>query len=77
MANSYVVLSNYGAMTPHEAFPKAKEYIKKALEIDDQMAEAHAALADIQVYYDWDWAGAEASFKRALELNPNYATAHQ
>ena len=77
LSNCYVVLSNYGVMTPHEAFPKAKEYIKKALEIDEQLAEAHAALAEMQVYYDWNWTEAEKSFKRSLELNPNYATTHQ
>ena len=77
LADSYQLLAEYGAAAPHEVFPKAKTAVKKALEIDDQSAEAHTALAYTQVFYDWDWASAEQSFKRALELNPNYATAHQ
>ena len=77
LADCYILLAEYGAATPHEGFPKAKAASRKALEIDDQLAEAHTALAYTQTFYDWDWAGAEQSFKRALELNPNYATAHQ
>ena len=49
----------------------------KALEIDDQLAEAHAALGQAQMFFDWNLAAAEAEFKRAIDLNPNYATAHQ
>ncbi len=77
LADSYQLLAEYGAATAHEAFPKAKAAAQKALEIDDQSAEAHTALAYTQTFYDWDWAGAEQSFKRAIELNPNYATAYQ
>jgi len=77
LADSYILLSEYNEMSPHEAFPKAKAIIKRALEIDDQLAEIHAALGYTQAFYDWDFAGAEKSFKRSLELNPNYATAHQ
>jgi len=77
LADCYQLLAEYGAATPHEAFPKAKAASQKALEIDDQLAEAHTGLGYTQTFYDWDWAGAEQSFKRALELNPNYATAHQ
>ncbi len=77
LADCYQLLAEYGAATPHEAFPKAKSASQKALEIDDQSAEAHTALAYTQFVYDWDWTGAEKSFKRAIELNPNYATAHQ
>lgn len=77
LADCYQLLAEYGAATPHEAFPKAKAAANKALELDDQSAEAHTALAYTQTFYDWDWTGAEQSFKRALELNPNYATAHQ
>ncbi|MEP6925658.1 MAG: tetratricopeptide repeat protein, partial [Pyrinomonadaceae bacterium] len=77
LADCYQLLAEYGAATPREAFPKAKAAALKALAIDDQLAEAHTALAYTQAFYDWDWAGAEQSFKRAIELNPNYATAHQ
>jgi DNA-binding winged helix-turn-helix (wHTH) protein/TolB-like protein/Tfp pilus assembly protein PilF len=77
LADSYQLLAEYGAAAPHEAFPKAKDAVTRALEIDDQSAEAHTALAYTQAFYDWDFTGAEKSFKRAIELNPNYATAHQ
>lgn len=50
---------------------------EKALEIDDSLAEAHTSLAFVKLYYDWDWPGAEREFQRAIELNPNYAPAHQ
>ncbi len=49
----------------------------QALELDGQLAEAHAALAFIKAAYDWDWPGAEREYRRAIELNPNYETAHQ
>ncbi len=77
LADCYILLAEYHATTPHEIFPKAKTVIKRALELDNQSAEAHTALGYTQAFYDWDFAGAEKSFKRALELNPNYATAHQ
>lgn len=57
--------------------PKAKAAAMKALQVDDSLAEAHASLAFVQLYYEWDWAGAEKSFQRAIELNPNYAPARQ
>jgi tetratricopeptide (TPR) repeat protein len=76
LADSYNVLSTNGVLPPKEAFPKAKEAAEKALSIDDTLAEAHTSLAFIKTVYDWDWAGAERSFKRAIELNPNYANAH-
>jgi TolB-like protein/Tfp pilus assembly protein PilF len=64
------------SVPPAEAFPKAKAAAIRALELDDTLAEAHASLARIKFVYDRDWAGSEAEFKRALELNPNYANAH-
>ena len=63
-------------MPPKEAFPKAKDAALNALRIDDRLAEAHAALGHIKVQYEYDWAGAEKEYRRAIELNPNYATAH-
>jgi len=57
--------------------PKAKAAAEKALQIDETLGEAHASLANVKERYDWDLAGAEREYKRAIELNPNYATAHQ
>src|SRR5438874_13770160 len=59
-----------------EAYPQAKAAAGKALELDQTVAEAHNTLAEVKRGYDWDWAGAEAEFKRALELNPSYSLAH-
>jgi eukaryotic-like serine/threonine-protein kinase len=77
IADSYTLLAVYGSMTPDDAFPKAKEAAEKALAIDDSLAEAHTSLGFVKTRYEWDWEGAEASFRRAIELNPNYALAHQ
>ncbi len=77
LADCYQLLSEYLAIPPSEAFAKARTAANKALEIDDQLAEAHTSLAYTLAFYDWNWAGAEAGFKRAIELDPNYATAHQ
>ncbi|HWT84062.1 MAG TPA: hypothetical protein VN648_35365, partial [Candidatus Methylomirabilis sp.] len=56
---------------PQEVYPKARTAVSKALELDDSLAEAHAALAYTKLLYDWDWPGAEREFRRALELDPN------
>jgi eukaryotic-like serine/threonine-protein kinase len=77
LADSYALLSPYIAATPAESMPKAREYAVKALALDDQLVEAHTALGLILNTYDYDFAGAEREFKRAIEINPNYATAHQ
>jgi serine/threonine protein kinase/Tfp pilus assembly protein PilF len=76
LADSYSLLPRYGFFSAKESFPRAKAAAMKALELDDTLAEAHASLAYVKTFYDWDWPGAETGFKRALELNPNYATAH-
>ena len=76
LADCYGLYSFYGALSPAEAFPKAKEAAAKALEIDDTLAEAHASLVWIKGQYDWDWPGVEREFKRTIELNPNYATVY-
>lgn len=60
-----------------EAVPKARSAAMQALRLDDALPEAHTSLAAIKFRYDWDWAGAESEFKRAIELNQNYATAHE
>lgn len=77
LADCYTLLGIWGAMPPNEAMPKAKEAAMKALKADDTFAEAHVSLAFIKWVYDWDLAGADNEFKRAIELNPNYMTAHQ
>lgn len=76
LADSYNLLGIYNVSAPREVFPKAKAAAVKALEIDDTLAEAHASLAFVLHSFDWDWAGAEREYRRALELNPDYATAH-
>jgi tetratricopeptide (TPR) repeat protein len=59
-----------------ESFPKAKQAALKALEIDNNLAEAHTALANVEYFFEWDWAGAEKEFQRAIAINPNYSLAH-
>ena len=56
--------------------PLAKAAARKAVQLDDNLAEAHSALAGVLFQYDFDWAGSEREFRRALELNPSYALAH-
>lgn len=63
-------------MSPREALPLAKEAALKALALDETLAEAHASLGMVYLFYDWDWPSAEREFQRALELNPNYATTY-
>src|ERR1700731_4180943 len=65
-----------GFSSPQDAFPKAKAAVSKALALDDNLAEAHTSLAFILDLYDWDWESAETEYKRAIALNPGYATAH-
>lgn len=77
LADSYALLDDWGDTAPRDSFPKARAAAEKAIAIDDSLAEAHASLGLVREAYDWDWAGAEKEFKRAIELNPNYATAHQ
>jgi eukaryotic-like serine/threonine-protein kinase len=77
MADAYNRLSGFNAVSPREGFPRAKVAALKALELDDKLAEAHTMLAVVKVLNEWDWAGAEGEFKRALEINPGYSDAHQ
>jgi TolB-like protein/Tfp pilus assembly protein PilF len=76
LGDSYGLLHAYGAASPADSFPQAKAAAKKALELDDTLAEAHTSLADVLSTYDWDFAASNGEFERAIELNPNYATAH-
>jgi eukaryotic-like serine/threonine-protein kinase len=77
LADCYTLFSRYDLVSPKESFPLAKKAAIEALRIDPSLAEAHTSLAYTISRYEWDWAGAEKEFKRALELDPNYATAHQ
>ena len=76
LAHCYVLLTPISGTPSTEAYPKAKAAAMKALEIDEALAEAYIPLAYIKFFHDWDLAGAETEYKRAIELNPNYATAH-
>ncbi len=75
LADSYSVLASHGHMPVHEALPKAKEAAQKALELDENLAEANTSLALIEWMFEHDVEKAAARFKRAIEQNPNYATA--
>jgi TolB-like protein/DNA-binding winged helix-turn-helix (wHTH) protein/Flp pilus assembly protein TadD len=77
LADCYSAATYYAGRNPNEAFPKARVTAAKALEIDEGLGEAHARIAWVLAVYDWDWSAAEKEFKRATELNPGYATAHQ
>jgi len=77
MADCYILLGHFGWLPPKEAYPRARTAAEKALEIDDKLAEAHTSMGWIRTFYDWDWVGAEEEFKRALNLNPNYATGYE
>ncbi len=77
IADCYNVLSSYGIASPRESIPKGEAAARRALEIDGDLAEAHTSLAYVKYQYEWDWAGGESEFRRALDLNPNYSTAHQ
>jgi TolB-like protein/Flp pilus assembly protein TadD len=76
LADTYYRLSNVYAPT-RDAMAKAKAAAMKALEIDDTLSEAHAAMGLIKLFYEWDWSGAEKEFNRAIEINHNNAIAHQ
>jgi TolB-like protein/DNA-binding winged helix-turn-helix (wHTH) protein len=76
LADSYNLLGQYGFARQDEAYPKAKAYAQKGLQLDGTLAEAYTALADVEIKYDRDWRGGERDFVRAIQLNANYATAH-
>ena len=76
LADACVLLSGFGAASPKDSLPQAKAAAEKALELDSTLGEAHASLAQALLAYDFDFAGANREFQHAIELNPNYATAH-
>ena len=77
LADSYNMLVNYSVLPGKEAFPKAKEAAEKALELDGDLAEAHAARAFIYFIWEWNWVDAGQAYRRAIQLNPNYTPARQ
>jgi len=76
LADAYTLLAHYGVRGPAEVWAKAASYAASAVMLDDASAEAHTSLAHAKATQDWDWAGAEREFLRAIALNPRYATAH-
>jgi eukaryotic-like serine/threonine-protein kinase len=76
LADSYCLMSIYGAASPKIVMPRARTAATKALEIDEGLAEAHTSMALALAWFDWDWAGSEREFARAIELSPAYAVAH-
>jgi serine/threonine-protein kinase len=77
LADCYTASGYYNMRPPRESFPRAKAAAQRAVQIGDTRAEAHASLGFVSLFYDRDWDLARAEFERALELNPDYATAHQ
>jgi len=77
LADTFSMMSSYGYAPPAEFIPKARAAALKALQIDESLAGAHASMAVIAQNYDWDWPRAEREYRRAIQLDPGYATAHQ
>ena len=77
VAEAYAVLPTYAGGTPQECYPKAEAAAKRALALDETVAEAHNALGEVFLFYDFDFARSIREFQRAIELKPNYASAHQ
>jgi tetratricopeptide (TPR) repeat protein len=76
LANCYGMLGWYGTIPCKEAGEKATAAVHRALQIDPRLPEAQCALAMVKFWYEWDWAGAETAFRRAIERSPNFATAY-
>jgi TolB-like protein/Flp pilus assembly protein TadD len=77
IADASSLLCWFGALAPSEAGPRAAKAAARAIEIDPSLSEPHASLALVKFWYEWDWQAAEIEFRRAIELNPSYASAHQ
>jgi len=76
IADIYTLAARYNALPPKEAYDKSRDAITMALQIDSRFAEAHTSMAYGKLLYEWDFAGAEKTFRHALELNPNHVTGH-
>jgi serine/threonine-protein kinase len=77
VAEAYHFLAFGGVLPPKEAYPRVEQEARKALSRDESLSEAHLALARVKYAFEWDWPGAESEFRRAIELNPNSAYAHE
>jgi DNA-binding winged helix-turn-helix (wHTH) protein len=77
LADCYATLGYLSYTSPSEAFPPARQHAAKALELDASLAEPHASLGFVKLYFEWDWSGAEVEFKRAIAVDPNYAASHE
>lgn len=77
LGDAYAVLGFYDFLPPQEAFPAAAAAARRALELQPSLPAPHATLGYVALYYDWDWERAEREFRRAIELDPGYSTAHQ
>jgi TolB-like protein/DNA-binding winged helix-turn-helix (wHTH) protein/Tfp pilus assembly protein PilF len=77
LADCYIFIADFGLAPPKEAYSKAKEAALTALKIDDALAEAHVSLAYVKTDYEWDWSEGEKESRRAIELNPSNALAHE
>ena len=76
IANAYIALGSWGALSPRETFPKAEAAVRKALELDETLSDAHRTLGNYKMNYEWNWSEAEREFKRAIELDPKNDGAH-
>lgn len=76
LADCYQVMVNIEQLTASDGFARAKAAAQKSLDLDSTLADAHTSLASIKGDFDWDWRGADTEYKKAIQLNPNYATAH-
>jgi DNA-binding winged helix-turn-helix (wHTH) protein/Flp pilus assembly protein TadD len=77
LADTYIQFAFQGMLPAQECFANARRFAQSALRIDDHLAEAHTSIAGVRRYCDWDWTGAEAAYRRALDLNNNDARAHR
>ena len=76
LADCYALLPNHASGAPKDYLPQAEAAARRALQLDESLAEAHTSLGMVRYSFNWEWADAEVEFRRAVELNPNYATAH-
>lgn len=76
LADTYMMLNVWGYAPPQETIPQAEAAVRRALQLNPDLAEAHASLGLLSIWGAWDWAAADAAFRRAIELNPGYATGY-
>jgi eukaryotic-like serine/threonine-protein kinase len=76
IADYYIAVASWGLATPTDAWPRAREAAERALAIDHTLAEAHASMGTIRMWYEWNWSSAEQEFLRAIDLSPGHPNAH-